>query len=119
MDQTESQEPSGAPNSLPTGPAVAAMIAGGIGTAVLGALTVLAETGLRARDSLTWSTTVGPLSGETILAVGVWLASWALLHLALRGRDVKVRTALGLTLALVLLGVLGVFPAFFHLFAQD
>jgi hypothetical protein len=102
----------------PEGPIAAAIIAGGIGAAALGVVTTLAEASTGVKDWLQWSDRVGPLSGKTILAVGVWLVSWAVLHAALRNRPYETRRALVVSLVLIALGVLGTFPTFFQLFGE-
>jgi hypothetical protein len=102
----------------PEGPIAAAIIAGGVGAAALGAVTTLAEASTRVSDWLAWSDRVGPLSGKTILAVVVWLVAWAVLHVALRRRPYETRRALVVSLVLIAVGVLGTFPTFFQLFGE-
>jgi hypothetical protein len=63
-----------------------------------------------------WSDAVGPLSGKVLMAVLVWLVTWAVLHLALRNRPYETRRALVISLVLIGLGVLGTFPLFFQAF---
>jgi hypothetical protein len=101
----------------PEGPIAAAVIAGGIGAAALGPLTTLAEASSSINQWLQWSDRVGPLSGKTIMAVLVWLASWAVLHIVLRRRPYETRRALVIALVLIALGVLGTFPSYFQAFA--
>jgi hypothetical protein len=102
----------------PEGPIAAAIIAGGVGAAALGVVTTLAEASTRVKDWLAWSDRVGPLSGKTILAVGVWLVAWAVLHVALQSRPYETRWALVVSLVLIALGVLGTLPTFFQLFGE-
>lgn len=103
----------------PLGPVAAAMIAGGVGSLVLGIMTTLSEVSESIHDFLQWNDAVGPLSGKTLVAVIAWLVAWALLHLVYRGRDTSLRTAFTITLVLVALGVLGTFPTFFAAFASE
>ncbi|MCJ1676210.1 hypothetical protein MTF65_02305 [Streptomyces sp. APSN-46.1] len=98
------------------GPISAAIIAAGIGAAVLGLLTTLAEANASVKDAMEWSTSVGPLSGKTTLAVVVWLLAWAALHAALRSKPYETTRALVISLVLIGLGVLGTFPEFFQIF---
>lgn len=100
----------------PEGPIVAAILAGGIGCLALGVFTTLAEASVTIKDWLTWSDKVGALSGKTIMAVVVWLVSWAILHAVYRNREAETRKALTIALVLVGLGVIGTFPTFFQLF---
>lgn len=98
------------------GPISAAIIAAGIGATALGLLTTLAEASAGVKDWLSWSESVGPLSGKTSLAVAVWLVSWAALHAALRNKPYETVRAFGISFVLIALGVLGTFPEFFQLF---
>jgi hypothetical protein len=101
----------------PEGPIAAAIIAGGIGATALGFFTTLAEASTGAKDWLQWSDRVGPLSGKTIMAVIVWLVSWAVLHVVYRKSAYETRRAFAIALVLIGLGVLGTFPTFFQAFA--
>jgi hypothetical protein len=103
----------------PEGPISAAIIAGGVGATALGFFTTLAEASTDAKDWLQWSDRVGPLSGKVIMAVIVWLVSWAALHVVYRNKALESRKALTIGLVLVALGVLGTFPTFFQAFASE
>ncbi|MFI2368092.1 hypothetical protein [Streptomyces sp. NPDC018833] len=98
------------------GPISAAIIAAGVGAAVLGLLTTLAEASTGVSDGLNWNNAVGPLSGKTTLAVVVWLLAWGVLHTVLRDKPYETVRALVLGLVLIALGILGTFPPFFQLF---
>jgi len=100
----------------PEGPIVAAILAGGIGSLALGVFTTLAEASTSIKEWLDWNSDVGPLSGKTVMAVVVWLVSWAILHAVYRNREAETRQALTIALVLIGLGVLGTFPTFFQLF---
>jgi hypothetical protein len=102
----------------PEGPIAAAIIAGGIGAATLGVVTTLAEASEGIRSWLQWSDAVGPLSGKVLVAVGVWLVAWAILHVVLRSRPYETRRALVISLVLIAVGVIGTFPIFFQLFGE-
>jgi hypothetical protein len=80
--------------------------------------TTLAEASTSVKDWLQWSDAVGPLSGKVIMAVLVWLVSWAILHVVLRSRPYETRRALVISLILIGLGVIGTFPTFFQLFGE-
>lgn len=103
----------------PEGPISASILAAGVGAFTLGLLTTLAEASKSVADGLRWSTAVGPLSGKTLLTVGVWLVAWALLHLALRRKPFETTRAMTIAVILIALGVLGTFPTFFQLFAPE
>jgi hypothetical protein len=100
----------------PEGPIVAAILAGGVGCLALGVFTTLAEASVTIKEKLDWNSDVGPLSGKTILAVIVWLLSWAILHAVYRNRPAETQRALIIALVLIGLGVIGTFPTFFQLF---
>jgi hypothetical protein len=102
----------------PEGPIAAAVIAGGVGAAALGVVTTLAEVSEGVREWLQWSDAVGPLSGKVLVAVGVWLVAWAVLHVGLRRRRYETRRALVVSLVLIAVGVVGTFPTFFQLFGE-
>ncbi len=125
MARTERTEPTSEPDDLPPvtdkpeGPISAAIIAAGIGAAALGLFTTLAEASATVKDWLQWNDRVGPLSGKTLLAVAVWLAAWAILHVTLRNRPFETRRALIITLVLLVLGVIGTFPTFFQAFTSE
>ena len=101
------------------GPAVAALLAVGIGAFVLGLLTTLAEASTTIREWLQLTDAVGPLSGKTTFAVIAWLIAWGVLHLALRERARLTTGVLVTTGVLLALGLLGTFPVFFELFASE
>ncbi len=100
----------------PEGPVAASIIAAGIGALALGIFTTLAEASESIKEFFEWSVRVGPLSGKTISAVGVWLVAWALLHFVMRGKPYETRRAMVISLVLIGLGVLGTFPTFFQAF---
>jgi hypothetical protein len=99
------------------GPAVAALIAAGIGVLVLGILTTwgAASTSF-ANDVLNIKNRVGPLSGKTTFAVLAYLVSWAVLSIPLWKKNISLNTALLITAALVAAGFVGTFPKFFQAF---
>jgi fluoride ion exporter CrcB/FEX len=101
------------------GPVVAALLALGIGSFTLGLLTTLAETSESVADWLRINEGVGPLSGKTTFAVVVWLVAWAVLHFVLRARARLTNGVLVTTGVLIALGLLGTFPVFFQLFADE
>jgi hypothetical protein len=103
----------------PTGPIAAAVLAVGIGAAVLGLLTTLSEASTGVHDFLEFDKDVGPLSGKTIIAAAAYFASWAVLHGLWRRQNPVLRLILIVTAVLIALGVLGTFPTFFQAFAPE
>lgn len=106
----------------PDGPGAAAMLAAAIGVFALGLVTVLAEASVGVHDWLeSWEfgQGVGPLAGKTTVAVIIWIVSWIVLGIALRGRDVRLGTWILASAILMVLGVLGTFPPIFTSFAAE
>jgi fluoride ion exporter CrcB/FEX len=103
----------------PDGPGAAMMISAGIGIFVLGFLTVLAEASTGAKDWLQnweWGVGVGPLAGKTTLASLAYVVSLIVLWVIWRSKNVNLKTAFYIGLALGVLGAIGTFPTFFQKF---
>ncbi len=101
---------------LCNGPAVAALVAAGVGSTVLGLLTTLAAVSHSVDEALNWYAPVGPLSGKTTLAVVVWLLVWAALDRRWRHSEVEFVRPFAATLLLIAVGLVGTFPPFWDLF---
>jgi hypothetical protein len=93
----------------------AAMLAAGIGCFFLGFNTSLAQGSKAIGGMLNFYDPVGPLGGKTIVAIVVWLVSWAILASKWRDQEVDFGKVYKGTLLLVALGMLGTFPLFFDL----
>ena len=104
---------------LPNGPVVAALIAGGLGSATNGLMTVLAEASPSINDALNWWNPAGPLTGKALVGVTAFFASWIVLHVIFRGRNVTFAPAATIALILLGLGLLGTFPPFFAIFGAE
>jgi len=104
---------------LPNGPVVAALIAGGLGSATLGLMTVLAEASPSIKDALNWWNPAGPLTGKALVGVTAFVASWIVLHVIFRGRNVTFAPAATIALILLGLGLLGTFPPIFAMFGGE
>jgi hypothetical protein len=104
---------------LPNGPVAAALVAGGLGAATIGLMTVLAEASTPIKNALNWWNPAGPLTGKTLVGVIVFFVSWIVLHLIFRGKNVNFARAATIALILLGLGLLGTFPPFFDLFAAS
>ena len=103
----------------PTGPVAAALLATGIGSLVLGALTTLSEASTSFGTSIAFSDKVGPLSGKTTIAVVAYLASWVVLNGALRKKSVDLRAVTTVFVVLMVVALILTFPTFFELFAPE
>lgn len=95
------------------GAAMAAIVAAGVGTFAVGAVVLLAETGLWSAPSLYGP--VGGLSGRTTVATAVWLLSWGALHARLRRHEINSTRAFVTTILLIVIGVLATFPPLWQL----
>ena len=116
---TVSDIPQAQETDRPFWPVAAAFLAAGFGVLVLGVLTTLAEASVDVKDWLAFSSSVGPLSGKTLISVAAWVVAWIALSLALRGRNISPTAVYWWTGAMVALGLLGTFPSFFEKFASD
>ena len=103
-------------NRIPNGPGAAAILAAGIGCAMVGILAFAAEASKSVANALNFYNPVGPLSGKTTVAVIVWLVVWFVLSRLWREKTVTLG-AVNLA-AFILLGVgfLLTFPPFWALF---
>jgi hypothetical protein len=101
--------------------ALAAAIAAGIGSLVLGIVTVWAEASEGFADAMRWWTSVGPLSGKSwVGTVAFMVAALALAIPAARGQlRLNFRTGVIIFAVLMLLATLFVFPPFFQQFAPE
>jgi hypothetical protein len=113
-------------DTKPNGPVSAAFLAAGVGSFVLGVMVSIAEAlGANAGKYLDFSKNygigsgVGPLSGKVVVAVLAFLASWAILHVAFRGKELPFGRVFAATLILVGLGFALTFPPIFAVFAAD
>lgn len=104
----------------PDGPGAAMMISAGIGIFVLGFLTVLAEASAGAKSWLQkwqWGVGVGPLAGKTTIAALSYFVSLVVLWVLWREKNVNLKRAFSVGLALGILGAIGTYPTFFQKFA--
>lgn len=106
-------------DDLPNGPVVASLIAGGLGSATIGLMTVLAEASVPIKDALNWWNPAGPLTGKALVGVIVFFVSWVVMHFIFRGKNVNFARASTIAFILLGLGLLGTFPPFFSLFAGE
>jgi hypothetical protein len=102
--------------ALPNGPGAAAVLAAGIGCFALAVLAIVADQSIAVKRAATFYAPTGPLSGVTTVAILVWLAAWAFLHLAWRGRNVSSVTVCRVAFVLLVLGVLLTVPPIADLF---
>jgi len=101
---------------LPNGPAAAAILAGGIGAFFMGFITWLSEVVVSTQNVLKWVGPVGPLSGKVGLTVIVFVAAMVILGAMWKNKDVAFGKIANISLVLLVLGLVGTFPLFWHLF---
>jgi hypothetical protein len=108
----------------PNGPVAAAFIAAGIGSLVMGIFVVLNDVSTDINNFLKFDKNyglgsgVGPLSGKAILAIVAFFASWLVLHLVFRGKELPFNQVLAISLVLVAGGFLLTFPPVFEIFVD-
>jgi len=102
---------------IPNGEAGAAILAAGIGCLTMGLLTAVAAIWGSLHTFLQFYPPAGSITGITIVMVIAWLASWFVLYRFWKDKQVNLIKVFVLTLAFILLGVVGIFPPFIHLFA--
>lgn len=106
-------------DNVPNGPVAAALLAGGIGSMVIGLMTVLTEMSATIKNALNWWNPAGPLAGKAGVGVIAFLVSWAVLHFLFRGKEVNFPVLSRIAFILLALGLIGTFPPFFKLFAGE
>lgn len=102
---------------MKNGPSLAAVLAAGIGLAVTGIMSTLAESIAAFSAALAWSKPVGALSGKTSIGIVAWLVSWIILGLIWKDRDVRFAPVIVVSAILLVVGLLFTFPPFFELIA--
>ena len=106
----------------PDGPGAAAMLAAGIGIFVTGLFTVLSEASVPIHDwleSVDFGRGVGPLAGKTILGTLSFFASWIVLGMAWRTKDLDLRRWFWIAVALGVVGAALMLPPVFQAFATE
>ena len=101
---------------LPNGPAAAAMLAVGIGVCMFGVVVLLSEARPDLAGALNLIDSVGPLSGKVMVAIAIWLVSWANLHKVWARSLVGFGKISWLAFAMIIAGFALTFPPIFRLF---
>ena len=104
-------------NDKVNGSAAAALLAGGIGSAALGLITLIFELNDKSAfaQSMNWYKPVGGLSGKSGWAIIIFFVSWAILHFIWKDKDTNFARISSLAIALLFVGLLGTFPPFWEL----
>lgn len=107
-----------AKSEILNGAAAAAVLAAGIGSFTLGVLTTLKASSQAIRNLLSFYVPTGPLSGQTTIAVAVWLICWVVFHLFWKEREVNFKKIFIIAIILIAVGMLGTFPPLFEAFFE-
>ncbi len=95
---------------LPNGPAAAAILAAGAGSAALGILAVAGDASKSLAKLLTFYLPTGPLSGVTCIAIIFWLVLWFILAKRWANKTVGIVKVNVVAFVLLALGILLTFP---------
>ena len=101
---------------IPNGPGAAAILAAGIGCAMVGILAFAAEASRPFANMLNFYNPAGPLSGKTTVAVIVWLVAWFTLASLWRNKTVALAAVNWAAFILLGVGFLLTFPPIWALF---
>ena len=113
------------PRFIPSGAAVAALIAAMLGMLALAIVNVFAEASEAFAGTVhgigkLWmpgAQGIGPYSGKETLSMVAWLVSWAVLHQALRSRELTLSRWLVVFLVMVAVATTFIWPPVFEHFA--
>ncbi len=94
----------------PNGPVAAALLAGGIGSAVLGLATFGSEASEAIGASLNWYKPVGPLMGKSSLGIIAFFLFWAILNYIWKGKETNFTRVATIAMVLVVIGLILTFP---------
>lgn len=96
----------------PNGPVAAALLAGGIGSAVLGLVTLIFELNDKSAfaKSLAWYKPAGGLTGKSGLGIIAFFAAWAILHFIFKDKETEINRIATIAFVLLVIGLLGTFP---------
>lgn len=100
----------GARGELPNGPGAAAILAAGIGCAVLGLFALLGDAFAGIGNFFKFYNPTGPLSGVTISAIVIWLAAWYVLDKKWSAREVNMGRVSIVAFVLLAIGFALTFP---------
>lgn len=94
----------------PNGPVAAALLAGGIGSAILGLVTISVEASEVIKTSLNWYKPVGPLMGKSSVGILAFVLSWLILNYLWKGKDTNFSRVATVAMVLVVIGLILTFP---------
>lgn len=92
------------------GPVAAALLAAGIGSAVLGLVTFGAEASEAIATALNWYKPVGPLMGKSSLGIIAFFLTWVILNSIWKGKETNFNRIATVAMVLVVIGLIFTFP---------
>jgi hypothetical protein len=101
--------------TIPNGHGAAAIVAAGVGCAMIGILALAGDASPAVNKALTFHKPTGALSGVTTVSILVWLVSWFILSRAWRAKNVNMVSTNIIAFGLLLVGLLLTFPPFMDL----
>ena len=101
--------------TIPNGPGAAAILAAGIGCALVGILALAGDASDAIGKWLNFYNPVGTLSGVTTVAIIVWLVSWFILNQRWRTKQVDLAKLNVAAFIGLVIGLLLTFPPFMDL----
>jgi hypothetical protein len=103
-------------SAMPNGSGAAAILSAGIGSLAVAVFSVAEDKSSAVKNLFVFYKPTGALSGETTVAVLLWLTVWAILNWRWRNRSVSLSRINITALVLLGLGVLLTFPPLGDLF---
>jgi hypothetical protein len=103
-------------SGLPNGSGAAAILSAGIGSFAVAIFAIAADKYALVKNLFVFYKPTGALSGETTVAILLWLAAWAILDWRWRKRTVSLRRINAVALGLLGLSLLLTFPPIGDLF---
>jgi hypothetical protein len=103
-------------STVTNGSGAAAILSAGVGSFAVALFAITADKSAFVKDLFVFYRPTGALSGETTVAVLLWLATWAILHWLWRKRDISLPRINVIALALLGLSLLLTFPPVGDLF---
>jgi len=104
------------PTIIPNGSGAAAILSAGIGSLAIAFFAIAADKSASVKNLFVFYKPTGALSGETTVAIFVWLASWAILNWRWRKQNLSLPRINVISLVLLGLSLLLTFPSIGDLF---
>lgn len=103
---------------LPTGIVVATLFGALIGLLTLAVVNIYADASVDFSNAIKLNNGIGPYSGKEVFWLGGWFLSWAILHFALRTKQLNLRKWFGTWLVGMAVATLLMYPPVFEFIAD-